>query len=248
MKPIDRLRTEGARALSDAEILALVTQTPLAKAAQLVDLCGSLAGVVKSLDLAEADKHLTSLEADRLRAAWEMYSRTDFNGVREESQDVDILCSSRATRKYLVRRFHGQPHESFNVLYMTNQHQVITISETSKGTIDGAAVYPREIVKDCLKHNAAAVIFAHNHPSGVAEPSQADIAITAKLTRALGTIEIRVLDHLVIGGSEVVSMAERGLLLAATGLTARTGRVLMDPKLTNRRQRLVSTRTHAALD
>ena len=86
------------------------------------------------------------------------------------------------------------------------------VEELFRGTIDGAAVYPREVVKRALYHNAAAVIFAHNHPSGIAEPSQADIAITRKLKTAMQTIEIRVLDHLVIGAGEVVSFAERGLL------------------------------------
>ena len=100
----------------------------------------------------------------------------------------------------------------FTCLYLDNQHRVVKLEELFSGTIDGAAVYPREVVKRCLRHNAAAVIFAHNHPSGVAEPSQADIAITRRLAAALNTIDVRVLDHIVVGRNEAVSFAERGLM------------------------------------
>ena len=121
----------------------------------------------------------------------------------------DVLTSSAATRDYLRLRYQSCEREVFSCLFLNNQHHVVKVEELFLGTIDGAAVYPREVVKRCLQHNAAAVIFAHNHPSGVAEPSQADIAITGKLRTALHTIEVRVLDHLVIGSDTVVSMARK---------------------------------------
>ena len=104
------------------------------------------------------------------------------------------------------------PHEVFAVLFLDNRHRVIAFEEMFRGTIDGASVHPREVVRRSLQHNAAALILCHNHPSGVAEPSQADRRITARLSDALGLIDVRVLDHLIIGDQECCSMARRGLL------------------------------------
>ena len=132
--------------------------------------------------------------------------------MMEGLKSRDILTSSAATRDYLRDRFKNCESEVFSCLLLNNQHHVMELEELFRGTIDGAAVYPREVVKRALYHNAAAVIFAHNHPSGIAEPSAADIAITRKLKTAMQTIEVRVLDHLVIGAGEVISFAERGLL------------------------------------
>ena len=125
----------------------------------------------------------------------------------------DVQISSPAdTRAYLRLRFAGLEHEVFAILFLDNRHRVIEYEELFRGTIDGASVHPREVVKAALAHNAAAVILAHNHPSGVAEPSQADLHLTRRLREALGLVDIRVLDHLVIGDGETVSFAERGLL------------------------------------
>ncbi|HBX38960.1 MAG TPA: hypothetical protein DEG64_00300, partial [Marinobacter adhaerens] len=132
--------------------------------------------------------------------------------MAERLMEADALTNSELTRDYLRARMRDYPHEVFACLYLDNQHRVTAMEELFKGTIDGAAVYPREVVKRCLHNNAAAVIFAHNHPSGLAEPSQADIAITNRLKLALNTIDVRVLDHVVVGRGEVVSFAERGLL------------------------------------
>jgi DNA repair protein RadC len=125
---------------------------------------------------------------------------------------TDLLESPSATRKYLALRFSGLEHEVFCVLFLDNRHRVIALEEMFRGTIDGASVHPREVVKRALAHNSAAVILAHNHPSGVAEPSQADELITQRLKDALGLVDIRVLDHLIVGSGRVVSLAERGLL------------------------------------
>lgn len=120
------------------------------------------------------------------------------------------LSNPKAVRKYLAVKLAEMEHEIFTVIFLNNRHQIILFETMFRGTIDGTSVYSREVVKRSLELNAAAVIFAHNHPSGNAEPSQADITITKRLTDALGLVDIRVLDHFVIGGNDVVSLAELG--------------------------------------
>lgn len=127
-------------------------------------------------------------------------------------QHHDLLNSPNLVVSYLTTRLGHREREVFLVLYLNNQNQLISSEELFLGTIDGAAVYPREVVKSALKHNSAALIIAHNHPSGIAEPSQADRNITSRLQEALSLVEIRVLDHVVIGSSNYVSFAERGLI------------------------------------
>ena len=123
-----------------------------------------------------------------------------------------ILSNPTTTRDFLRLHFAGMEHELFTVVFLDNRHRVIGVEDMFRGTIDGASVHPREVVKRCLQLNAAACVFAHNHPSGVAEPSQADEIITRRLKAALDLIEVRVLDHLIVGGTNVESFAERGLL------------------------------------
>ncbi|PSQ91481.1 MAG: hypothetical protein BRD57_04290, partial [Proteobacteria bacterium SW_6_67_9] len=124
---------------------------------------------------------------------------------------ISTLTSSETTRAYLRARLGERDHEIFACLFLDNRHRVIAFDELFRGTIDGASVYPREVVKAALRHNAAAVILAHNHPSGVAEPSTADARLTERLRDALGLVDIRLLDHIVVGEGEPVSLAERGL-------------------------------------
>ena len=124
----------------------------------------------------------------------------------------ESISDPEITRQFVQIRLRGYTREVFACLFLDNQHRLIKYEELFFGTIDGASVHPREVVKKALEFNAAAVIFAHNHPSGLAEPSQADIAITQRLKTALNTIDVRVLDHVVVGRTEVVSLAERGLL------------------------------------
>ena len=122
------------------------------------------------------------------------------------------ISSATAAKDFLIMEISSLEHEVFVIVHLTSQHTIIEVEQIFRGTIDGAGVYPREVVKSALSRNSAAVIFAHNHPSGVAEPSNADITITRKLKNALGTVDIRVLDHLIIGGATATSFAERGLL------------------------------------
>jgi DNA repair protein RadC len=130
------------------------------------------------------------------------------NRVRKGSS----LTSPQMTRDYLSVRMGSREHEVFAVLFLDNRHRLIECVELFRGTIDGANVHPREVVKEALARNAAAVILAHNHPSGVAEPSHADELITRRLREALSLVEIRVLDHLIVAADSVISFAERGLL------------------------------------
>lgn len=214
-RPREKLFNKGAASLSDAELLAVMLQTgtkgrtSLDIARDMLSRYGGLVGLLAAdrVSLTE-NPGIGAAKAARFVAMKELSQRHMLEGI----QSKDILTSSQATRDYLRAKFRDCESEIFSCLFLNNQHHVVKLEELFRGTIDGAAVYPREVVKRCLYHNAAAVILAHNHPSGIAEPSQADIAITNKLRIALETIDVRVLDHLVIGNSLVVSFAERGLL------------------------------------
>ena len=144
----------------------------------------------------------------QLRASRELVERWMLEDMRQQP----LLANPRIVREYLAVHYAGQEREVFGCLFLDNRHRLIAVEEMFLGTIDGASVHPREVVKRALKLNAAAVILAHNHPSGVAEPSQADELITARIRDALALVDIRVLDHLVVGGTTVTSFAERGLI------------------------------------
>jgi DNA repair protein RadC len=144
----------------------------------------------------------------RLRASRELVQRWMLEDMRRQP----VLQNPRAVRGYLSVHYAGQEREVFGVMFLDNRHRLIAVEEMFLGTVDVASVHPREVVKRALKLNAAAVILAHNHPSGVAEPSQADELITARIRDALALVDIRVLDHLIVGGTTVTSLAERGLI------------------------------------
>jgi len=214
-RPREKLLRLGAKKLSDAELLALIVRsggkgrTALDIARTLLVQFGSLSEIfIASKEMFCQSVGLGSVSYIQLQAMLELSHRHMF----EQLEDRDALTSSELTRQYLRAKLRHYEHEVFACLYLDNQHRVVKLEELFSGTIDGAAVYPREVVKRCLHNNAAAVIFAHNHPSGIAEPSQADIGITQRLKAALNTIDVRVLDHIVVGRCEAVSFAERGLL------------------------------------
>ena len=127
-------------------------------------------------------------------------------------QRNEAFTSPAVVKNYLCAKLAGYEHEVFAVLFLDNRHRLIEYVELFRGTIDGASVYPREVVKEALARNAAAVIVSHNHPSGSPEPSAADRALTANLRQALALIEVRLLDHIVVGGNDTVAFSERGLL------------------------------------
>ncbi len=214
-RPRQKLLNCGAAGLSDAELLAVVLQTgvrgqnALDIARQLLHDHGGLNGLARAKrSRLRAQAGLGPVKIAALEAMQELSKRQLFEAMTSK----EVLTSSAGTRQFLRAKYRHCEREIFSCLFLDNQHRVVAMEELFSGTIDGAAVYPREVVKRCLEHNAAAVIFAHNHPSGIAEPSQADVAITRKLIVALKTIEIRVLDHLVIGDRDVTSLAERGLM------------------------------------
>ncbi|MBT4607354.1 MAG: DNA repair protein RadC, partial [Thiotrichales bacterium] len=201
-RPREKLLQRGAESLSDAELLAIFLRTGV-KGKSAVDLARDLLDHFGGLrPLLEADrdsfcsaKGLGDAKFTQLQAVLEMSSRH----LKAQLQREDALTSPQLTRNYLSSRLRGFPHEAFGALYLDNQNRIIHFEILFTGTIDGASVHPREVVRDALKHNAAAVIFAHNHPSGVAEPSASDRAITEQLSSALGLMDIRVLDHIIIG-------------------------------------------------
>lgn len=212
-RPREKLLRTGAEALSDAELLAIFLRTGV-KGISAVDLARQLLSEFGSLRrLFEADEPsfcnghgLGQAKFVQLQAVLEMSRRhLESTMIRGEAlNDCDL------TKNYLKQRLRAYPYEVFACLFLDNQHRMIAFEELFRGTIDGASVYPREVVKQALQHNAAAVIFAHNHPSGVAEPSQADIHITRRLMSALELVDIRVLDHIIVGDDEPLSMAQLG--------------------------------------
>ena len=214
-RPREKLLQRGSAALTDAELLAIFLRTGTA-GKSAVDLARGLLADFGSLKaLLDADQQrfclghgLGDAKYTQLQAVLEMAKR-HFNEVLQRGS---ALTSPEITRAYLSAQLRGYSYEVFACLFLDNQHRVIKLDELFRGTIDGASVYPREVVKQALYHNAAAVIFAHNHPSGITEPSPADKQITEKLKQALSLFDIRVLDHFIIGDGEPYSFAEHGLI------------------------------------
>jgi len=214
-RPREKLLQHGPKALSDAELLAIFLRTGY-KGMSAVDLARSLLikfegiGGLMRTDLTTfcQMKGLGSAKYAQLQAVLELARRH-----LGESLVRDIAFGSPAqVSDYLQMLLANQDREVFAVLYLDTRHRLIACEEMFYGTIDGASVFPREVVKKALYHNAAAAIVAHNHPSGVAEPSSADERITLRLKEALALVDIRLLDHLVVGCGSSVSLAERGLL------------------------------------
>ena len=211
-RPRERLLARGARALSDAELVAILLRTGL-RDKSAVDLAGDLlkrfGSVAKML---EADlrgiKGLGPAKTAQFAAAFEILRRS----LDEKVKERNALTSPGAVRDYLRLTLGRKDEEVFVCLWLDAQHKVISLEEAFHGTLTQTSVYPREIVKKALARNAAAVIFAHNHPSGVAQPSQADELLTRNLREALALVEVKVLDHFIIAGNQAISFAERGLL------------------------------------
>ncbi len=214
-RPREKLLQRGAKALTNAELLAIFLRTgiqgksALDLARDLLDQFGNLRSLLGA-DIKQfcQGKGLGNAKYVQLKACVEMSRRY----LSECLERGNALTSPDDTRNYLMSELSGRDYEVFACLFLDNKHRVIKFEEIFFGTIDSANVYPREVIKRALAHNAAALILAHNHPSGVAEPSQADISITERLKDALNLIDMRILDHFVIGDGYCVSMAERGLL------------------------------------
>lgn len=214
-RPREKLLAQGPQALSDAELLAIFLRTGVT-GRSAVDLARDLLGDFGSLRaLLAADRRhfcqgagLGDAKYAQLQAVLEMGRRH----LGEQLQRGETIDSPERTVSYLSARLRDYPYEVFAVLFLDNRHRVIGYEELFRGTIDGASVHPREVVRKAMAHNAAAVIFSHNHPSGIAEPSQADQRITERLRDALALVDVRVLDHIVIGDGEHCSLAQRGMI------------------------------------
>ena len=201
MTPREKIRSPDLEALTDGQLLQLLTG-PRTDSNDLLAVHGSLHALIRALPKTRSNR-----TTDRLAAALEV-------ARRHYAADVlagESLNSPGETSRFLVSRLRDRPFEVFCCLYLDARHRLIAFEELFRGTIDGASVHPREVVRQALAHNAASLIFAHNHPSGVAEPSRADELITLRLRDALA-LDIRVLDHLIVAGPRVVSLAEKGLI------------------------------------
>lgn len=214
-RPREKLLARGPDVLSDAELLAIFIRTGVA-GKTAVDLARDLLAHFNGLrnlltasreDVCEAPG-LGEAKYAQLQAALEIGRRH----LGERLARGRSLESPADTKAFLHACLRDRPYEVFCALFLDNRHRVLAFEELFRGTLNGTAVYPREVVKRALKLNAAAVILVHNHPSGVAEPSRADEVLTERLKEALGLVEIRVLDHIVVGDGEMASLAERGLL------------------------------------
>ena len=213
-RPREKLIHSGPSSLSDAELLAIFLRTGVKGchvvelAMQLLTSFGSLGAIFSASQQDFCAKHgLGTAKYVQLQACLEMSKRYL---AEELKQQGFSLTSSQATRDYLMSELRAESREIFAVLFLDSQHQVIAFERLFFGTLDAAAVYPRVVVEQALKHHAAAVILSHNHPSGLAKASQADKQITAKLLQALRLIDVRVLDHIIVAGNQCYSFAEHG--------------------------------------
>ena len=215
MRPREKLLAHGAAALADAELLALLLRTGLPGkgvlqlAQELLDDFQGFAGLLASdVHTLRRTKGLGPAKRAELAAVIEMARRA----LAQQLQDRPVFDSPARVKDYVALRLAGLPREVFGVLLLDSQHRLIGWHELFQGTLSQTSVYPREVVRLSMSRNAGAVILAHNHPSGVAEPSRADEFLTQSIKTALALVDVRVLDHLVVGAGQVVSLAERGLL------------------------------------
>jgi len=214
-RPREKLLELGVEALSDAELLAIFLRVGVTGksavdlARDLLTQFGSLNGIFAAQVSELTQVHgIGSSKYVQLQAIFEMSRRA----LNEQMQVKDILNSPKQVRDYLCLKLGNLTREVFFVLFLDAQNRVVTTEEMFSGTLTQTSVYPREVVKRALHHNAASVIFAHNHPSGIAQQSQADELITKQLKEALALVDVRVLDHFIVAGNTTLSFVERGLL------------------------------------
>lgn len=215
-RPRERLLKFGSHALSNAELVAIFLRTgiqgktALDMARDLLTAFGSLRGL---LEAPESDfcthKGLGKAKYAQLQAILEINRRCMYENLQNNDQ---FLCNSQQTKQYLISQLRHRKQEVFVCLFLDIKNKILCFEELFYGTLDSANIYPREVIKRALQVNAAAVIFSHNHPSGCAEPSQEDRHITQRLVEAFTLIDIRVLDHMIVGDNQVTSFAELGLL------------------------------------
>jgi DNA repair protein RadC len=214
-RPREKLIEQGASVLSDAELLAIflrvgvVGKSAVDLARDLLSRFGSLNGIFAATEHELSQVHgIGSSKYVQLQAIFEMSQRA----LNEQLQQRDVFESPQQVRDYLVLKLGGLAREVFVVMFLDAQNRLNATEEMFSGTLTQTSVYPREVVKRAMHHNAAGVIFAHNHPSGVAKQSFADELLTGRLKQALALVDVRVLDHFIVAGNQTLSFAERGLL------------------------------------
>lgn len=214
-RPRERLIRDGARALSDAELLAVFLRVgvrgknAVELAHDMVQRFGSLQGLFgANLRDFSAIPGLGSAKFAQLQAVMELARRA----IAEQLQAGLTLSSPQAVKAYLLLELGRQPYESFHVLFLDVKNRLIEAKEMFRGTLSHTSVYPREVVKEALARNAASVMLAHNHPSGTPDPSESDLLLTRALVQALALVDVRILDHFVVAGHQVHSFAEHGQL------------------------------------
>jgi DNA repair protein RadC len=214
-RPREKLIELGAEALSDAELLAIflrvgvVGKSAVDLARDLLTQFGSLNGIFAATEHELSQVHgIGTSKYVQLQAIFEMSRRA----LNEQLQSRDVLKSPQQVRDYLVLKLGSLTREVFLVLFLDTQNRLVASEEMFSGSLKETSVYPREVLKRALHHNAASVIFAHNHPTGLAQQSQADELLTKQLKQALALVDVRVLDHFIVAGNETLSFSERGLL------------------------------------
>jgi DNA repair protein RadC len=214
-RPREKLIELGAEALSDAELLAIflrvgvVGKSAVDLARDLLTQFGSLNGIFAATEHELSQVHgIGASKYVQLQAIFEMSRRA----LSEQLQARDVLNSPQAVRDYLVLKLGSLTKEVFLVLFLDTQNRLVTTEEMFSGSLKETSVYPREVVKRALHYNAASVIFAHNHPTGIAQQSRADELITKQLKQALDLVDVRVLDHFIVAGNNTLSFSEKGLI------------------------------------
>ena len=214
-RPREKLLARGPSALSDAELLAILLRTGMAgkgvlqMAQELLDTFGGISGLLHtSADGLKTIKGLGPAKRAEVVAVLELARRA----LSQVLQEKALFDSPKAVREYLQLQLGAKQHEVFAVLFLDSQNRLITLEELFRGTLTQTSVYPREVVLRALHHHAAAVVLAHNHPSGTATPSRADEALTQSLKAALALVDVRVLDHFIVTRDQAASMAEMGLI------------------------------------
>jgi DNA repair protein RadC len=215
-QPREKLLARGAAALGDAELLALILRTGitgkgvLSLAQELLDEFGGLAGLLNTS--ADDLKRIKGLGGTAKRAEMVAVLELARRAVAQRLREREVFCTPGAVKHYLQLHLGARQHEVFAVLFLDTQNRLLALEELFRGTLTQTSVYPREVVLRALHHQAAAVVLAHNHPSGSVQPSRADEALTSTLKAALALVDVRVLDHVIVGTGEALSMAEKGLV------------------------------------
>ncbi|RYF33605.1 MAG: JAB domain-containing protein [Comamonadaceae bacterium] len=215
-RPREKLIARGAASLGDAELLALLLRTGTAgrnvlqMSQELLDTFGGIAGLLNTS--VDSLKKIKGLGGTAKRAELTAVLELSRRALAERLKLSAVFESADAVKQYLQLHIASRPHEVFAVLFLDAQHRLIALEELFRGTLTQTSVYPREVVVRALHHHAAAVVLAHNHPSGGVEPSRADELLTQTLKTALALVDVRVLDHVIVGAGQTLSMAEKGLI------------------------------------